>query len=244
MLTLIQVAFQDQIVGNHRGKTIEGRCTVLGWRRGCLTSGPQLPAGVMERLLSSSGSMQRRVPVLPCRDLTIQGFPYDGHPVSRGQGLKSLDGLGAGRILMDLPIGGNHRVVGGRGKLNTGSKEGDGAVIATCEQHGSVRREPGFPNGIGKRPSLWVKIAHGVVGSRDGPRLLFCVSKDDATYIFIQASRIFGSLWMLPRMLSREQEGYALMGGRRGFFLPDLPPCGEWNGEVRPLPERPPLWQV
>jgi len=33
--------------------------------------------------------------------------------LSWGQGLESLYCLSAGRILIDLPIGGNHRVVGG-----------------------------------------------------------------------------------------------------------------------------------
>jgi len=35
--------------------------------------------------------------------------------LSWGQGLESLYSLSAGRILMDLPIGGNHSVVGGIG---------------------------------------------------------------------------------------------------------------------------------
>ena len=40
------------------------------------------------------------------------------------QGLESLYCLSAGRILMDLPIGGDHGVVGGIGKLNPGTKAG------------------------------------------------------------------------------------------------------------------------
>ena len=44
---------------------------------------------------------------------------------------------------------------------------------------------------------------------------------------------------MLPGVLAIEQDGYALLRGRRGFFLRDLPPGGERNAEVWSEPKRP-----
>ena len=105
------------------------------------------------------------------------------------RGEEALDRFGTTGILMDLPIGGNHGVVGCRGKLNTGTEKGDGALIAALQDRCGVRNEPGFPNSIGKRPSLLVKVAHGVVGSRDRLWLLPSVPRDDDAHVFIRAPR-------------------------------------------------------
>src|SRR6266852_1706612 len=129
------------------------------------------------------------------------------------------------------------------GKLNPGTKEGDGAVVAAFEHRCGIRSEPGFPNGIGKRPSLWVNIAHGVVGSGDHLWLLLSVPKDDGAHVFIRAPHYRGSLLMPPRVLPIEQDGYTLLRDRIGFFLRDLLPCGERNVEVITLLQRQPLWQ-
>jgi len=55
---------------------------------------------------------------------------------------------------MDVPISSNHSVVGRIMKLNTETKEGDGALIAALQDRGGVRREPDLPNGIRERASL------------------------------------------------------------------------------------------
>src|SRR5689334_8694207 len=83
------------------------------------------------------------------------------------QCLEALDSFGTACIFIGLPISGNHRVMSGKGKLYTRNKEGDVPMMAALEDRG-VRREPLSPNGIRERPSLEVKIAHGVVGSRNG----------------------------------------------------------------------------
>ncbi len=46
------------------------------------------------------------------------------------QCVEVLDRFGTASIFIDLPIGGNHRVMSGRGKLHTRNKEGDVAMIA------------------------------------------------------------------------------------------------------------------
>src|SRR5579872_5613801 len=83
------------------------------------------------------------------------------------QCVEALDSFGTACIFVDLPISGNHSVMSGKGKLYTRNKEGDVTMIAALEDRG-VRREPLSPGGIRERPSLLVKIAHGVVGSRNG----------------------------------------------------------------------------
>jgi len=70
------------------------------------------------------------------------------------QGLESLYCPSTVCILMDVPISSNHSVVGRIMKLNTETKEGDGALIAALQDRGGVRREPDLPNGIRERASL------------------------------------------------------------------------------------------
>src|SRR5437660_2331123 len=110
-----------------------------------------------------------------------------------GKGLEALDGPGPVCIFMDVSISRDHGVMGGKGKLCTGTKEGDGAVSATIEDRSGVRREPRSPSRIRERASLWVKIAHGIVGPS-------------------------GSLRILPSVLAIEQDRYPLLRGGMGFF--------------------------
>jgi hypothetical protein len=72
-------------------------------------------------------------------------------PLLWWQGLEALDGRGPVCILMDVPISSNHGVMGGRRKLQTGTKEGDGAGSTASEDRGGVRREPGSPSSIRER---------------------------------------------------------------------------------------------
>ncbi len=160
-----------------------------------------------------------------------------------GQGLESLDCPSTVCILMDMPIRGNHGVVGRIMKLQTGTKEGDGALIAALQDCGGVGREPGPPNGIRERASLLVNIAHGVVGSRDRLWLHPSVPRDDELHVFIGVPRSRGSLRMLPGVLAIEQDGDSLLIGSLRFFLRDLPPRGERNVEVSTLLQRQPLCQ-
>ena len=107
--------------------------------------------------------------------------------------LEALESLSTVCILMDASIRSNHGVMGGKGKLCTGTKEGDGDVNAAIEDRSGVRREPCSPSRIRERASLWVKIAHGIVGPS-------------------------GSLRILPSVLAIEQDGYPLLSGGMGFF--------------------------
>ena len=77
----------------------------------------------------------------------------------RGQYIEALDCLGTVCILMDVPIRSYHGVMGRRRKLQTGTKEGNGAEIAAIEDRGGSRSEPRAPEGIRESPALWVKIA-------------------------------------------------------------------------------------
>src|ERR1051326_872028 len=74
--------------------------------------------------------------------------------LSWGQGLEALDGPGSVSILVDVPIRGNHGVVGCIGELQPGNQEGDGTLITALQDRGRVRSEPGPPHGIRERASL------------------------------------------------------------------------------------------
>ena len=134
------------------------------------------------------------------------------------QCLEVLDSFGMACIFIDLPISGNHSVMSGRGKLYTRNKEGDVTMIAALEDRGA-RREPLSPEGIRECASLEVKIAHGVVGSRNGLWMLTSIPIDDDAHVYIRAPASGAACRMLPGVLAKEQNGYALLIGCAGFFL-------------------------